>query len=233
MRKEPRMTLIKTEVQDDFLLFNAPGMETLRLPKEQSVNSKNLRRCRIWDDNVKVVDSGEEASHWFSSFMNKVGLRLMYYAPGIPKREAISQRKPWEHKAQPGDRAAFADFAAYMIASTDSLDVLNQNLSTAVSIRNFRPNIVVSGNGAFKEETWSEIRIGDASFRALDLCARCLQTTVNPDTGDKCVKQEPLATLKKLNSNLAYTNKAIFGVNAALDTPGRIHIGDKVYALIA
>lgn len=50
-------------------------------------------------------------------------------------------------------QVGFADFAPVLVASEASLADLNSRLDRAVSIRNFRPNIVVSGSKlkAFEE----------------------------------------------------------------------------------
>lgn len=50
--------------------------------------------------------------------------------------------------------------------------------------------------GSFSEDSWPWIKIGDAVFRTVKLCTRCLFTTVDPDKGVKHPSKEPLETLQ-------------------------------------
>lgn len=47
-----------------------------------------------------------------------------------------------------------------------------------------------------QEDGWSYVRIGEAVFRNVKLCARCVFTTVDPDKGEKDANMEPLKTLR-------------------------------------
>jgi uncharacterized protein len=60
----------------------------------------------------------------------------------------------------------------------------------------FRPNIVVRDAAPFDEDGWQRIAIGDAVFRAIKACERCVITTVDQATGTFS-GPEPLATLAK------------------------------------
>lgn len=56
----------------------------------------------------------------------------------------------------------------------------------------FRPSVVISGVEAWAEDDWRLIRIGEAVFRAVKGCARCVITTVDPDTGGR--EKEPIVS---------------------------------------
>jgi uncharacterized protein YcbX len=91
---------------------------------------------------------------------------------------------------------AFHDDSPILIISESSLEELNRRLTVPLPMNRFRPNIVVSDTAPFDEDGWQRIAIGDASFRALKACERCVITTVDQATGTFS-GPEPLATLAK------------------------------------
>ncbi len=89
---------------------------------------------------------------------------------------------------------AFHDDSPILIISEASLEELNQRLEVPLPMNRFRPNIVVRDAGAFDEDGWQRIAIGDAVFRAIKVCERCVITTIDQAEGIAC-GPEPLATL--------------------------------------
>lgn len=72
-------------------------------------------------------------------------------------------------------------------ASNESLDV---------SYDNFRPNIVIEGDGLvpYAEESWNTITLGESvALHAIGHCNRCSMICVDRKTGE--IKREPLRTL--------------------------------------
>lgn len=58
-------------------------------------------------------------------------------------------------------------------------------------------NFVIKGaTTAYEEDKWDWVKIGDVVMRNIKPCTRCILTTVNPETGKKDAKVEPLKTLK-------------------------------------
>jgi hypothetical protein len=91
----------------------------------------------------------------------------------------------------------------------------------------FRPNLVVSGGPAWAEDDWRRVRIGDAVFRMAKRCARCVFTTVDPDTAQR--GKEPLRTLAR---HRRWDGKTWFGVNLIPDNPDvTVRVGDPVEVL--
>ena len=77
----------------------------------------------------------------------------------------------------------YADVTAYMLTTSASLQDLRSRLpgdiAAEVDQRTFRPNIVVSGAGAWEEDTWGgEVRIGEAVLTYNKDCTRCVGTKV-------------------------------------------------------
>jgi len=92
---------------------------------------------------------------------------------------------------------AFHDSSPIHVISESSLEELNRQLAVPLPMNRFRPNIVVRDAEPFDEDGWQRIRIGDAAFRSVKNCLRCVITTVDQATGTP-TGPEPLATLAKL-----------------------------------
>ena len=62
-----------------------------------------------------------------------------------------------------------------------------------MSMRRFRPNLVVTGATPWAEDRWRRLTVGGVQLVGLKLCSRCSMTTNDPDTGKLAgVKAEPL-----------------------------------------
>jgi uncharacterized protein YcbX len=48
-------------------------------------------------------------------------------------------------------QAAFSDFAGYLVATERSLAAVNEKLEEKVTMKNFRPTIMIDGCAAFDE----------------------------------------------------------------------------------
>ncbi len=96
----------------------------------------------------------------------------------------------------------------------------------------FRPNVVVRGTEPWVEDDWRRVRIGEVTFRAVKGCARCVMTTIDPETAER--EKEPIASLSRLRR---WDGKTWFGVNLIPDlagaATGQIRVGDDVEVLEA
>jgi uncharacterized protein len=96
-----------------------------------------------------------------------------------------------------------------------------------IPMARFRPSLVVRGAPAWAEDGWRRVRVGDAVFRAVKGCDRCVMTVVDPDTA--VTGKEPLATLAR---HRRWDGVPWFAMNLIPDTPGmRITVGDDVEVL--
>jgi uncharacterized protein len=90
---------------------------------------------------------------------------------------------------------AFHDASPILIISESSLEELNRRLTVPLPMNRFRRNIVVRDAAApFDEDAWQRIAIGDAVFRVVKACERCVITTVDQAMG-VASGPEPLKTL--------------------------------------
>lgn len=125
---------------------------------------------------------------------------------------------------------SFADGYPYLLANEASLRDVQQRCPASVKMEQFRPNLVVSGAGAWEEDTWKVIRIGDVIFDVAKPCSRCIFTTVSPEKGQKHPSGEPLATLQTFRT--AVDNGDVdFGQNLIARNSGVIRVGDEVEIL--
>jgi uncharacterized protein YcbX len=89
----------------------------------------------------------------------------------------------------------------------------------------FRPNLVLSGAGAFAEDDWKRIRIGDTLFHVVKPCDRCAITTTDQEKGTR-KGNEPLKTLATYRTT---GNKVLFGQYMVAEKEGgRLRVGDRV-----
>ncbi|OWF37608.1 MOSC domain-containing protein 2, mitochondrial [Mizuhopecten yessoensis] len=209
-------------------------MPTLRLPKCPKIDRRRFFECRVWDLTVPGMDCGEEASRWASDFLGKENLHMVFSAPNMKKKVITEEGVPplWTDLVQQGDESIFSDFASYLVTTDQSLEAVNKRLDKPVSMRNFRPNIVIDTTmEAFDEDFWGELKFGENGYmRCLQPCPRCLVTTVDRDTGKRDPSFEPHKTMKKFRCKPGRGVDPFFGINASVDFPADVRVGDPVYA---
>ena len=214
-RTEERMALFQTRLHQNHIELEFDG-EQKRVPFEKHSN-KSLEVV-IWSDRCKAYLVDPELDSWFSSILGR-SCRLVYM-PESTKRLVEKQENNSEHIT------GFSDAYPFLIISEQSLEDLNSRLPNAISMKRFRPNLVVDANRAFEEDSWKTIKIGEVVFDLVKPCKRCVLTTVNPETGEK--GEEPLKTL---SSYRKINNEILFGQNAVQRNNGQIHVGDQIEIL--
>lgn len=93
-------------------------------------------------------------------------------------------------------QGVYGDESSFSLIGEASVADLNNRLEEPVTPQNFRMNFCVKGAKAYEEDNWDWVKVGQVIFRNLRPCTRCIFTTVNPETGQKNPKVEPLKTLK-------------------------------------
>lgn len=170
---------------------------------------------------------GQGSSEWFTSFIQKHSSlkqsNVTYHLMKVSEPRVMETDSKWGFCATELDRVAMQDSTPVNIASSRSLNFLNQSYlrraEAEVDIRRFRPNIVLDGGGIFEESKWQRLRFfstkhgtdsgtptKQASDPYLELrfirhCHRCTMTTINPDTGKLPANGvEPLTSLRRFRS---------------------------------
>ena len=175
-------------------------------------------QATIWDDEVEVFEIDGAISGWFSKVLGE-SCRLVTFPEEKPRR--IDPDFCVEEK-----QVSLADGYPLLMISQESLDLLNSKLSEPVPMIRFRPNLVVSGGRSHEEDSLRRFRIGRNIFAAVKPCARCVLTTVDPETGK--TGEEPLKTLSAYRK---LGNKVNFGMNIIPLEYETLQEGDEVCSL--
>jgi uncharacterized protein YcbX len=203
------MALLKVQIESDGLLVTHHLNESVSIPFMQHRSTK--QEVVIWDDTCTGVFVGDEYDTWFSDALG-IKCRLVYM-PDDTRRE-VDQRY-----ASEGMITSFSDAYPFLIIGQASL-------AEPLPMNRFRPNIVFAGGEPFEEDLMKHMRIENISFYGAKLCARCIMTTINQQTGVKA--KEPLKTLASYRFK---NNKILFGQNLIHKGTGVITVGDTIEVL--
>jgi uncharacterized protein YcbX len=215
-RDFPVMATIETSVAGDQLVVSKGGDE-LDVPFEP--DSGDRLEVTIWGDSgLSAVAYNGAVSGWFSK---AVGTPCKLVVMLADTNRMIER----DFAVRPDDTVSFADAYPFLLLGEASVADLNTRLASPVPINRFRPNFVVAGSGAFDEDTWKRIRIGETEFHVVKPCARCVLTTVDQTSGIKDGK-EPLATLASFRTR---DGKVLFGQNLIAESVGSVvRVGDEI-----
>ncbi|CAN5490093.1 MOSC domain-containing protein [soil metagenome] len=232
-REVNAMLLLRPEITEAGLRLHAAGSAG-RAPLDVPLPDPAVQvPISLWGSHLTAAPTGRDAAAWVSDVLG-VSARLVWLDD--PARRPTD---PAFTSAE--DRVSLADGYPLLLASEESLAALNDQVlasggpaAAALPMTRFRPNVVVRGAAAWTEDDWRRIRIGEATFRAVKGCARCVLTTIDPDTAER--GKEPIASLARLRR---WDNKTWFGINLQPDGDGtpagrpRISVGDEVEVLDA
>ncbi|MEM8548783.1 MAG: MOSC N-terminal beta barrel domain-containing protein [Pseudomonadota bacterium] len=210
------MALIKAEAMGtqslqlsrggDQIAVAVPGVEAPR------------RNVTVWGDTVPAADAGDAAAHWLSDILDRA-CRLVYMPEDVvrPVDPAF---------ADAGDSVSFADGYPLLLIGEASLADLNQRLPAPVPMNRFRPNLVVSGAGAFAEDGWRRLRIGDIEFDVAKPCSRCvIPSIVQEDASRDPHINRVLASYRRRDGQI------YFGQNLLHRGHGELRVGADVEVL--
>ncbi len=222
-RELPPMALIQPSLTAKHLIITAPNMGEIAVSMAED-DAAPARPVTVWRDTVLAADAGDEVATYLSDYL-KQPVRMVRMPSKVVRRVDMTYARS---EAQTG----FADGFPILVISEASLAELNRRLvarsQDEVSMRRFRPNIVVSDVGApFAEDAWYAFTIGGVSFDVVKPCARCKITTVDPATGEVLVPKEPLATLATFRNS---ERGVLFGQNVVHRGAGMLSVGDAVVA---
>ena len=220
-RRFPQMALVSTALTNGQLTLRKDGKPDHHVP-EIAADAQTME-VRIWRDTVTAQKVGDESDAWLRDALG-FDCHLVHIADSEVRQCSLDYAKE-------GDRTGFADAFPMLVISEESLADLNERLENKgkerVTMRRFRPNIIVSGCVAFAEDTWKSLTMGDIAMRGIKLCDRCILTTVDPITGERTGK-EPLQTLADYRK---WDNNVYFGMNIIHDQLGSLKVGDRVTVL--
>uniref|UniRef100_R4GD77 MOSC domain-containing protein n=1 Tax=Anolis carolinensis TaxID=28377 RepID=R4GD77_ANOCA len=226
-RQEPQLVLIVVNSENGQLILNAPEMKELAIPIK-TPKENPVKNCRVFGLDVEGRDCGDEVAHWLTTFLNSEPYRLVHFETQMAPRKCEKIKIPF----RPTDEVSYHDAAPILLMSEPSMEDLNTRLEKKRDLRYFRPSITVSGCGAYEEDTWDKIIIGDVELKLIMQCGRCILTTVDPDNGI-IDRKEPLETLKRYRmcdpaDKHIHKTAPLFGNYFGVDKVGTVHVGDPV-----
>lgn len=215
-RELSQMALIEANVDNG-------GALTLQAPERASCtvahgSGSSATTVDVWGNQCAGVDEGDDVANWLGSFLG-TQCRLVRVAENND-RQCMAPLPDGSTV-----KLTFVDGCSLLVISQESLDDLNNRLAEPVTIKRFRPNIVISGFEAFSEDDFTELQIGDITLYKVQQCERCVITTIDPESAKKSV--EPLKTLSTYRR---VEKKVNFGAYYLHSQPGKISVGDEVIA---
>ena len=216
-RTSPEMALLKTKIVDSTLRLNASGMAELQLPLFQTEGVPQM--VEIWGDWCEALAADKQAESWISDYLGK---RCNFVF--MPDH---SNRQVDQDYAIGRNQVAFSDGFPLLLISESSLCDLNSRVPAEITMKRFRPNLVVNNTDPYQEDNWKAIRIGDCELQIVKPCSRCVLTTVDPETG-QFSGREPLRTLAKYRK---FNGEVVFGQNLIPRSVGKLEVGMKVEIL--
>ncbi len=207
---------------DTALRLRAPGHPDLLLHQPDG----DRLGVRLFSLDLEAVPAGPAADEWLQSVLGH-DVRLVWCDD--PTRRSLQPGF-----SEPGDHAAFPDAFPVTLASTSSLDRLNdwiaeeavergEELPAPLPMSRFRPNLVVDADVPFAEDDWAEVRIGGVALRRGKPVDRCVMTTIDPLSLDTA--KEPVRTLAR---HRRVDGRTLFAVHLVPVSSGRIRVGDEV-----
>lgn len=213
-RDYPQLALLQVSIQKDNLLVqHKHSGKSIHIPFQYE--KKETVSVTIWEDTCYAETISDEIDGWFSEFMG-FKCRLVYMPDNV-------RREVDKFYAHENEITSFSDGYPFLIIGQASLDHLNTLLEYPLPIQRFRPNIVFTGGIPHEEDIMNHFKINDIDFYGVKLCARCVMTTVNPETGVK--GKEPLRTLASYRLT---GNKILFGQNLLHKGSGVVSTGDII-----
>lgn len=224
-RDRPRLALVKTHIlEDQSLSLSADGVTPYVVPSRAGDAHAAGTVVQVWGNDVGGIDAGDEAAAWLSSVL-QTQCRLLKSDPSFERRSG-------EARNGSSARISFADGQPLLVISQESLDSLNERMKArsglTVPMDRFRPNIVLSGLGAFAEDSLKTIRCGTLTLHAVEACVRCKMTLIDQESLK--MGKEPLGTLATFRRHAQESSKVLFGHYFVPEASGFAEVGDTVTA---
>ncbi|WP_284381705.1 MOSC domain-containing protein [Litoribrevibacter albus] len=215
-RKDPKLARIRVKQESEQIALQyLDGADSyIDVP----VSKTSLIETEVWKDRQQCWDQGEQVSTWLSEILDK-DVRLAYI-------DDEQLRTVDQDFAKPMDQVGFADGFPFLVATTTSIEQFNKDLGYEISIKRFRPNIVIEGDDLvpYAEDQWKAIEINGIRFDLVKPCSRCVMPSINPET----IERER-AVIETLVATRKQGNATFFGQNAVHSPKqGLISVGDKV-----
>jgi len=213
-RQHHCLSTIKLSVEDETIALHHSDKSWGSATVPLKIDGKSTIKVDIWGDEVAVFWPQLEAEAWFSDYL-KQPCRLVYMTDE-------STRRVDPDYVPENINTSLSDGYPYLLANNASLKDLIDKSGMDLAMKRFRPNVVVDSGVPFEEDTWKKIKGNEVVFQPVKPCARCVITTIDPETG--VAGKEPLLSLGTYRKS---GNKLLFGQNMIALTYGWVHVGEK------
>lgn len=115
--------------------------------------------------------------------------------------------------------------ASVSLVTTGSLDELSRRVGTVVLGAQLRATFTVHTQAPHREDAWigRRLTLGEAEVEVRSAIPRCHVIDLDPDTGMRRTH-----AMRALANYRRQRNEVVFGVDAVVTKPGRVHVGDAV-----
>jgi uncharacterized protein len=225
-RNHPQMALFRALIIDNQLVIEdkISNQTLLKVGIDEKTGERKM--VAIWDDHCEAALVSKKADQILSTALG-IDCQLVTMPNETERRVEASFNTG-------NDMVSFADAYPILIVGEASLDDLknryNDDNQSKISMRRFRGNIIFSGGQPHEEDNWSNFRINELHFMGVKPCARCIMTTIDPDTGVVAADKEPLAmlsTYRKRNRKIYFGQNVIWNYKRWLwAMEATIQVGD-------
>jgi molybdenum cofactor sulfurtransferase len=245
-KQYPRMALIRPNLslETRTMSVSSPASpDWLQIPLDvdvaSGINDGSLllrEKARVCADSIRsLVFTCPRIQNFFSAIVG-VECSLAMYHPEMNGnmryfKPHLSQGAPRCDDTRSAKREIWlSNESPYLLISESSVNQLSlaSGKKEAISPSVFRPNFLLTGNGAYSEDLYKKIMIGSVRFDVLGQCRRCHMVCVDPEKGVK--EKEGGDVYLGLGKTRKKDNGVVFGVHMALtdSTDGFVKVGDPV-----
>mmetsp|Transcript_17005 Transcript_17005/g.24102 ORF Transcript_17005/g.24102 Transcript_17005/m.24102 type:complete len:350 (-) Transcript_17005:32-1081(-) len=188
------------------------------------------------DQEHTLQDYGDDVATWLQKATSIPDCRLTGIGETYTRSVCVNPDQGDDVPTSAPAPVSLADEAPYLLTNASSLVDLNKRLvkngKSAIDMRRFRPNIVLTGLQPWEEDCLSKIQIGNVQFNVWQRCGRCIMTTIDRDSLERKDGPEPLKTLTEFRERAnGQRNFGMHLVPAEGCTDGKICVGDAVTIL--
>ncbi len=206
-RKYPQMALINIAIEEYGLRLTHKDMPPMIVPwVNTEIETFQTLTVKIWNDECSALHINSAIDNWFGEILS-IDCQLVYLPD---ENERYVDRDYAFNKEQ----TRFSDgFPLLLISEASLLDLASRippSEQIPLTMKNFRPNLVVSGCEPYAEDHWKNFSLKGVEFLVAKPCSRCIVTTIDPSTGVRSADQQPLKTLLSYRKK---ANKVLFGQN--------------------
>lgn len=198
----------------------------------RTVENPSLMQTRVtWDDGLLTVAlpaasvAGAPVFSGETRTLDYWGRRVRLEVVDGPWAAAYSEHVGYEVVlgwSPPGDVVYGASVS---LVTTGSLAELSRRVGTPVLDAQMRATFTVHTDAPQLEDAWigRRLRLGEAEVEVRSAIPRCAVIDLDPDTGVRRTD-----ALRALADYRRQGKELVFGVDAVVTQPGRVHLGDLV-----